>query len=512
MLTGACSDYDVRGNDEVPAGAQPNIVVDPGSLIFSELASGETELKSFYVLNDGDAALNVSGMQTVSGSNAFKLLATQPTFMLEIGDTMKVDVQYSPLSTLDFGQILVYSDDPDTPEAPVDLSGQGKVPELEVTPNFHDFGEISVPCGDTIEIQLTSVGQEDLIITDVDYLSAGLLTLDATMLEALLPMTLTPGASARVWVDVAASSEIGETGTLSVTSNDPRGVVTADQTAEGIYLSEVEDQFTEPGIPPVDILWLIDQSCSMASLAQQNIINGVPDFLNELQAVSDWRLLQVTQQDACGNGGTWVDPNTPNAATILSNNAFNVGFAGQWTEQLFAQANQALAQTAPGGCNAGFLRPGAMLHILFASDEAEQSGIPWNTALTNFQSYTTDPNLVMSSGILNVYSDNACSGGNGGSPAGYQDIVNATGGTTIDICAPGWGAQMTDIAQAAAAGSRVYNLTSPAVEATIEVFVNNTLTTDWTYSAINNSVQIDNPPIGEGDLVDITYSEAAVCP
>ncbi len=511
-VVAACSDYNLSNETEVEVQPAPNIVVDPGSLVFSELSSGEIEVKSFYVSNDGASQLTVSGLQMVAGGQAFKLLTVEPTFELAIGEQKKIDVQFSPATVLDFGQILVLSNDPDTPEVPVDLSGQGSVPELEIVPSFHDFGEISVPCGDMVELSLNSIGKEDLTITELDYISTGLMTLDATMLEGMLPLTLAPGASARVWVNVAAADQIAETGTLEVTSNDPRGVVAADQTAEGIYGADVADQFTEPGIVPVDVLWLIDQSCSMESLAAQNIINGVPSFLTELQQVADWQLLQVTQQDGCGNGGTYLDPTTPNAATLLSNNAFNVAIAGQWTEQLFAQAGTALSQSGAVGCNAGFLRPGAMLHILFASDEPEQSGINWTTALTTFQSYVTDPSLVMVSGILNVYSDNACSGGNGGSPAGYEEIVNATGGAMIDICAAGWGAQMTDIAQAAAAGIRVYNLSQQAIEATIEVQVNGVVTTDWVYTAGTNSIEVLNPPIGEGDIVDVTYSEAADCP
>ena len=123
----------------------------------------------------------------------------------------------------------------------------------------------------------------------------------------------------------------------------------------------------------------------------------------------------------------------------------------------------------------------------------------------------TNPALVKVSGILNLLSNDVCSDGNGGSPDGYIDIVNATGGVALDICAAGWGSQLTSIASATVAGIRVYNLTENAIEGTVEVTVNGVPATDYVFVNATNSVQVNAPLIEEGDVVEVTYEVDAVC-
>ena len=257
-----CSEWELNSHADLDNLPGPNIVVAPPALQYAMLSSGETEVQSFTISNDGDAPLDVSDIRVATGL-AFTLLTPQVEYLIEVGDTVKIDVGFSPVSTMDFGQVLVYSDDPDSPEVPVDLSGQGAVPQLEITPNFHDFGPTAIPCGDQVEVFLNSIGAEDLTITDLDFLSGGLLTIDDARVQEVLPLTLEPGKAASVWVNLSAVDIGADTGTLSVTSNDPRGVVTADQTAEGFYSDATTEQFLEPDVPPVDVMFLIDQSCSM---------------------------------------------------------------------------------------------------------------------------------------------------------------------------------------------------------------------------------------------------------
>ncbi len=503
LVSTGCSEWELNNSgdpDNMPA---PNILIDPPALQYSMLSNGETEVLSFTIGNDGEADLDVSDIRVASGL-AFKILTPQIEYLIPVGETVKIDVVFSPLSTLDFGQVLVSSDDPDTPEAPVDLSGQGAVPELDVTPDFHDFGPTAIPCGDTVEVLLSSVGAEDLIITELDYLSGGLLTLDDGLVQQALPLTLTPGQSASVWVNMSAVDLGSDTGMLSVTSNDPRGVVTADQSAEGFYSAEVTEQFLEPDVAPVDVMFLIDQSCSMEQDNVDDINNGIPGFITELQAVSDWQLIQVTQENGCANGGV-LDDTFPNADQLLINNAFNSNHH-QYTEALLELADIALQKSAPGQCNDGFLRPGAALHIIVASDEREQSNVNWSNWLSSYEGHVGSQNVTVSS----VVDFNTNCGDNSGA-TGYQEITNATGGVMLDICNANWGAQMTNIAQAVAAGSRTYNLGQLAIPGTIEVTVNGAPTTDFTYNAADNSVTINSPAVGVGDVVDVDYAVAADC-
>ena len=413
------------------------------------------------------------------------------------------DVRPSPkeVEVTDTDVPVVDTDPPEPDPEPELVSG------LEITPVLHDFGVLGVPCTDSVELTLTSVGDIDLTITDVNYVSSGVLALNGGALQ--LPLVLPPGDSVTVLIEAITDEPGVDVGSFEVTSDAPEGLTVAQQAveAEGSWTTET---FSEPGIPPVDILFLIDQSCSMQALAQDNIEDGMPAFITELQGVADWQIIEVTKSDGCANGGI-INPSTPNAAQRLADNAFNVFLPGPYSEQLLKHAELALSRTGPGQCNDGFLRPGASLHILVASDEAEQSFQNWNYWLNAYYPYVANPQYVKVSGILNLFSDDVCSDYNGGSPDGYIEIVQATGGVALDICAPGWGTQLTDIATATVAGMRVYNLTDDAVPNTLEVLVNGVPATDWAFNNGTNSVTINEPAIGEGDEVEVTYGVYAGC-
>jgi len=358
-----------------------------------------------------------------------------------------------------------------------------------------------------LDLTLRSIGEEAVTIDRITYDAGDALTLQPLGFE--LPLTLEPGEEAAVTVVAKAGAPGTDFGKLTVRSTDPEGPDEASQAVES-FPTILEETFTEPGIPPVDILFLIDQSCSMESLAEGNIRSGMPAFIAELQSVADWQLIQVTQSDGCANGGI-MDASTPDPAQLLSDNAFNVFLDGPYSEQLLKHADKALSLTDPGECNAGFLRTGASLHILVASDEPEQSFQNWTHWVDQYESYVTHPDLVTVSGILNLNDDDTCAGGNGGGADGYIDAVNATGGVALDICQPGWGSQLTNIASATVAGMRVYNLSENAVDGSVEVEVNGVEPTDWEFVDANNSVRIREPLIDEGDVVVIRYGVLATC-
>lgn len=508
LLTAACSgEYDLKRQPDPTDGVAPDIQVTPPSLDFGQLEEGGTAVETFTIENIGEATLSVDDIVVTVGSDVFSILS-DTDHSLDPGASVDIDVEFMPYDLEHYGSLDVISNDPDTPEAPVDLYGLGTPPDtpiLQITPDSHNFGDAFVPCGASVELEMRNTGSANLEITDVDYTSGGMLTFDNRGVG--LPLTLAPNEYVNVAVDFAATGEGADTGTLSVTSNDPRGVVTADQNGEGAYLDWVTETFEVPGVAPVDIVFLIDQSCSMGE-NQDTITDGMPDFVNELANVSDWRMIQVTKEGGCGNNGI-IDANTPNAAQVLSDNAFNSGISfSNYTEQLLKHADTALSKDAPGLCNEGFLRPGALLHIIIASDERDQSPNSWDHWVDEYSNYVADPSMVRVSGILDLYS--RCGEGSVG-PGRYIDAVQATGGSLLDICQPDWGQQLTDIASDVLAGVKAYNLQHVTEESTITVTVNGVETTDFDYEASGSTVTVNSPPIGENDVVEITYAEPAEC-
>ena len=505
VVAAGCSDYSIGDKGEGDGGPAPEIVVTPDSLLYGELSSGEEEIQEFTVKNVGGATLNVSNIVIGSGL-AYTVLGPETEFDLEPEDEKTVDVAFTPMGADDnFGQVLVLSDDPITPEATVDLLGFGAVPELQITPDSYVFGDAVIPCGSEVELTLENIGTEELIIDDWEYRSNGLLTLADATLRAELPIRLAPGENRTMKVLFEPTTGGADTGVLEVSSNDPRGIVSADQNGEGSFIAENVEVFTQPGVVPVDVLMAIDHSCSMEQDNEDDVEDGIPAFVQELNQVADWELIQITREDGCLNGSI-MTPSTPNPDSLLINNAWNTsGYDHDTTESLMMLAASALAQTGPGQCNEGFLRPGALLHLIFLSDEPERSGQTPDYWISEYESYVASPDLVKVSGIIDV--NNTCGEG----PAGYQEAVIATGGSLLNICNANWGAQFGEIASEVLAGIRTYNLAEPAVPETVVVTVNGTPTTDFDYSAAGNSVTVNSPAIGEGDVVEISYAVLADC-
>ena len=514
LAAAACSEYGVNPEKDRGGGPAPDIEVDPPSLEFDSLRSGEEDRRTFTVRNVGSEVLHVSDVIIGSGL-AFTIEGPETEFNLDPEGEQEVEVSFTPMGAAEnFGQALVLSDDPDEAEAPVDLLGFGLTPELQITPDSYIFADAPIPCGSSVELELRNVGSEDLVITGFDYRSGGLLVFDDNGLTAQLPLTLAPDEHRTVNVIFTPVTVGGDTGVLEVTSNDPRGVVAADQNGEGSYSDEATESFTEPGVPPVDVMFLIDQSCSMEDDNTTDVQNGIPPFIDTLQAVADWQLIEITSITGCANGGI-ITPSTSNPDSLLINNAFNHspnGFSYDAThydpvlsESLLQLASIALDETGPGECNEGFMRPGALLHIIVLSDEPERSGTPYTAWINDFETYVPSPDYLKISSIIDINS--SCGEG----PGVYDDAANATGGSVLNICNSNWGLSLSDIASDVLAGIRTYNLSDPAVPGTIIVTVNGTETTDFDYTDAGNSVTINSPPVGEGDVVEITYAVAAEC-
>jgi len=513
LTTAACQEYDLKNREEPEADVYPDILVDPPSIEFDQLGEGETAIDTFTITNVGEAELTVSDVSISVGADAFSILS-DTSYALLPEESVEVEVEFAPFELEHYGTAEVASDDPDTPVETVDLLGLGTPPDtpvLQITPESHNFGETFVPCGSSVELEMKNVGSADLEITDVEYESGGLLTFDNNGVG--LPLTLAPQDFVTVFVDFEAVTEGSDTGTLSVTSNDPRGVITADQNGEGAYSEYTTESFTEPGRAPVDIIMLVDQSGSMGE-NKPTVRNGIPDFLDELQNVSDWRMMVVTKGGGCYND-TLFDQYTKNAEDRVVDAAFAGagGLLATHTEALLKHGKTTLDKTVVGECNEGFLRSGALLHLIMISDEADQSPNSWSHWVSQYETFVPDPALVKVSAIVDV---NSTSCGNPGSgyavgPDGYIDAAQATGGEVLDICDPNWGDDLDDIAAAAVAGIRSYNLEYVTDESTIEVTVNGKPTTDFDYEPAGSTVTINSPAIGEKDVVEITYAVPGNC-
>ena len=253
--------------------SMPDINVDPGQLIFERVPFGEDEVKPVTISNIGTAALNVAGVR-VEQSSAFTVLGDLPV-TIPGGESITVDVIYSPTSDEDVGYAYVDSNDPDTPNATVELIGTSGSPRLIIDPPAHDFGTLPVYCRNSVTHSLTNEGTADLTISGIYETGEGF----GLGTEVTLPVTLAPGEAIEVDVNFEALLPANLTGSLWVESNDPGGLREARHSGlgdeDGVCLAvppggeaDVDLEFVAE-YKMADIAFVLDTTCSMSSFANQ---------------------------------------------------------------------------------------------------------------------------------------------------------------------------------------------------------------------------------------------------
>lgn len=158
------------------------------------------------------------------------------------------------------------------------------------------------------------------------------------------------------------------------------------------------DTFTQKAVAKIDILWMIDNSGSMAP-KQALLQAGFPEFMKPLTSTAsvtiDYHIGVVTTdtynpaqsgklQNPGGLSSPWISPETCTGScdpVAAFNVMSNVGTQGTGDEKGLLAASMALTSplTDPGGPNAGFLRDDASLNIILVSDEEDDSCAPLST-------------------------------------------------------------------------------------------------------------------------------------
>jgi hypothetical protein len=480
-------------------------------LQFGTLRGDEQEIKSFTVTNIGPTTLTVDSVGINTGSESFRVVTTLLNFELETDESQVIDVMFEPaLANGNTGTALVVSNDEANPEVTVQLIGEGTVPELLLTPEDHDFGEGFIPCDEELVLTLENIGNEDLIVDAIRF--------DGEQMDLIggniAPLTLAPSESTTVDVIYTALETGSAWGEVAVSSNDPLGVKIANQRAETSYARSSEDTFEVPVDPPVDILCAVDQSCSLDAISQ-DLGDAFDDFIDQIDTVTQgWQIGVVTLDSGCFNSGI-LRSTTPNYQQLFSN-AVKEGYDGSGngsnSEKLYAMVEGSMAKMGPGQCNDGFLRPGAMLHVIFVSDEQDRSPQSWNSYLASYSAtmgIATTPNPLLLASVIGDLNRNC---GDRTGLGQYEDGVDYTGGLKLNVCSSAWSGQVDQLALASLAGIGDYVLASANPDSTtINVEVDGVdWPADWHYAADTNSIVFDVPLEG-GEEIVVSYDVFATC-
>ncbi len=488
----------------------------PAQLSFGVVERGRSVGRAFEIRNTGSNDCLITSARLEPG--------TDPEFSLPDGDIMSelvppgaaksIRVEYSPQAAgTNSGNVEFSISDPNNPFVIVPLSGTGADATLLIVPNDLDFGTIGVGCAArarTITIYNTggSAAQlNDIQITGnstafwIDSLPAPL---------NMSPLDLPPGASTEFSIGFRADLQSDYAGAAEITGTFGGNPVTYIVSLQGrgdVDATQI-DEFEQLGRPKVDILFIIDDSCSM-SQEQTALGSNFSAFIQfaEAQALDYQISVATTDVSDANASGRFVgaanerivNPQTqPSPEAVFTNNV-NVGINGSAFEQGLQAAFLALSNPLIFGHNAGFLRQDAVLSLIFVSDEPDQSTGSVDFFINFFLSIKgfRNTNLFSASAIVGDV-PGGCNGSGGSAQAGprYVEAANRTGGIFQTICSNDWSRSLEDLSTTAFGFKSRFFLTNQPVISTIRVLIDDVEipnispggTVNWSYDFATNSI------------------------
>jgi hypothetical protein len=485
---------------------------DPETVDFGQVAAGDVAERVVFIRNVGLDILQVQDLQF--GMPAFTLVDGEYPALLAPEGSMEVTLSYSPQrdETL-ISQLVVASNDRERPQVSITLLAEGLAPAIRISPESFDFGNPEIGCTNTVEVEVSNVGRATLDLTRFTFHN---LSLTDEMVAELPPgaLRMEPGAPPLIIpIHYVPSNSEPDTGRLSIESNDPsRPTATSNQFAIAHAGESHTDTFAQEGDNSTDILFVVDNSCSMGQ-EQTSLAVNFSSFIQIVDALDVDYHLGVTTTDigTCSNlqGSTpIVTPSTPDPAGTFATNV-DLGTSGSGFEQGLLCGQMALSNPA----NDVFQRDEAGLRVFFVSDENDQSPAAVTDYVQYYQSLKDQLEDVVLSDISGGLAGCTGAGGLAQSGSRYVSASVATEGVSGSICESNWIATLSTLAWLSVSLADTFELSRTPVEDTIEVRINGVnVYVGWTYNSALQAVVFDVSHIPEnGDEIEFEYAVSGDC-
>ncbi|CAN0435219.1 unnamed protein product, partial [Discosporangium mesarthrocarpum] len=531
----------IRSNDQDEAEAEVRLIgeginlppcsfeVAPATLSFGVVQVQRFQGRAFEIRNVGSNDCLVTSARLEPGTDAEFSLPDGDvrSQIIAPGSALTIRVDYSPQTVGTHSGAVEFSiSSAISPFNRVPLSGTGADATLLIVPNELDFGTIGVGCATRARIvQMYNTGSTPALINSIVQAAPANAAFTISQLPAPLPgmpASIPPGQSAEFAISFRADAISAYAGAVEINGTFEGNPVTyvVSMQGEGSLDATQEDRFQQLGTPKVDIMFVIDFSGSMGQ-EQTAMAANFQAFIQFAQAQAlDYQIGVTTtdNDDEAGRlmhsdrirgnafGGPFanriVTPATqPDPETVFGQNvqARNLTGGSATDEAGFYAAYQALTPPVLTGHNAGFLRPDAVLSIIFVSDEPEQTSTGIGAPANDIDFYVNfflsikgfrNTNLFTASAIVG---DNpgGCNGGGGNASAAprYIEAANRTGGIFQSICTSDWSRSLEDLSTTAFGFKSRFFLTNQPVISTIVVIIDGVEvpatsmsgTVNWTY-------------------------------
>ena len=376
-------------------------------------------------------------------------------------------------------------------------------PLIKVSPYEHDFEGVIMGCSKEYAVTISSVGTAPLVIDEFIYIN----TPDLSMVHDFkLPISLEPGEEISISFEYNENDLFEDLGKLYIYSN-ARGkpVQRVDHYGQGVPAGSQVDIFEHEQINKADILFVVDNSCSMAE-EQADLSDNAQEFVDTLvRSGTDFKISVITT-DSADPVTSVITSDFYGAGKDLADSVM-VGTGGNAIEMGQEMAKRSLDPTGPLGKD--FIREDATLSIVVISDEDDYS------PLTDLEYYdfflsVKEEDLFFFHSVVGTALYPGCTVEVGDR---YLDQSFYTGGTSLDICSS-WGSSLTTLANPVYTIDTLYPLSKKAIPSTVEVFTGGVpLVSGWYYDEATNSVYItDKDSVLDQELLFVMYDYHSECP
>ncbi|MBI4817468.1 MAG: choice-of-anchor D domain-containing protein [Deltaproteobacteria bacterium] len=510
----------------------------PDHLVFGAVERNRTISRAFEIRNTGDTECLLTSAR----------LADDPAqvYSLPEGDVISeriaarsaktIRVGYSPTGIGNHNGAVEFSiSSPMSPFNTVALSGTGVDGSLLIVPNDIDFGVLGVGCNArqrTVTVYNTSSLNARI---DSIMLASGAPAFSLHNVPAPLPaaaLSIAPGSSMAFDIGFHADAVSEYAGAVEINGTFNGTTVTYIVSLQGRGALDARqiDEFDQLGKPKVDILFIVDDSCSMTD-EQTALGDNFAAFIQFAQAQQlDYQIGVTTTDTVEGSppdAGRLVPLDlTPEEriVTPLSQPSpesdfvrnVNVGIDSTGTEVGLEAAYMAFTPPASTGHNLGFVRPDAVIVVSDVDDQSPQSVDFYTNFLLSIKGFR-NTNLFTFSAI--TCDDPSGCGDDPGVAQRYQEVTTRTGGIFSSIMTDNWSRSLEDLSVSAFGFKSRFFLSNQPELGSLKVWVNEVEmgerelsgTVNWFYDFATNSVNFSPFTTPEpGAHIRIEYSVACL--
>ena len=319
---------------------------------------------------------------------------------------------------------------------------------------------------------------------------------------------------------------------------------------EVIRRSQIDTFYQNP-TDQVDILWVVDDSASMED-EQAEVADKFANFVASLEETKmDFHIGVVTTDMEIQTRGQLIGSpavltkDTPDYEALFRQRV-QVGVEGSDREQGIDAAFTALSEPLVSGVNAGFLRSGATLSVIYLSDENDCTDrgaldqyegatacyehsdelISVRDLIADYEGLKKNDDRILVSAIVGPEATANCDGAAPGFR--YTAMAEAFGGVRGSICQASFASIMTELGLQASGLLNSFQLTYDAVESTLHVYTDDPAATGeqvelpeedalwieipqgdtdgWTYDATYAVIYLNGTAVpARGSILKVSY-------